>query len=443
VVNPYYDWSPERHREHKGRTEISSNQETTKVGFALLSSTVAAKRFGVMKRHLSVFFAAVSIAILPMVSTAAQANSHDTSAAASEGTSVHTSRQSQVAASRLARLRHGINLSHWFAQARDYSKAHLESHTTAEDIALIKSIGFDHVRFTLEPAPLFSWEDPDKLKAEYLKYLDNALDLMLAQGLAVIVDIHPSDEFKVRLNSNDRQIEAFGKFWRALAQHLSTRDPERVFLEVINEPMVEDGYRWFGMQGKLISTIRSAAPQHTIIASGHRWSGIAELLFLQPYADRNIIYNFHFYEPFAFTHQGATWAGANVPFFKNIPYPSNPDSVGKVLDTVPDDPARYNLLRYGEDNWNAARMEKEISVAAAWAAKYQVPLTCNEFGTFRKFAPPADRAVWIGDIRTVLEKYGIGWTMWDYAGGFGVVTKLNGHPTADAEVVKALGLGVK
>jgi hypothetical protein len=26
-------------------------------------------------------------------------------------------------------------------------------------------------------------------------------------------------------------------------------------------------------------------------------------------------------------------------------------------------------------------------------------------------------------MRTALEKYGIGWTMWDYAGSFGVVTK--------------------
>ena len=304
-------------------------------------------------------------------------------------------------------------------------------------------MGFDHVRFTIEPAPLFNWEDPTKLKAEYLRFLDNALDMILAPGLAVIVDIHPSDEFKLRLNSNDRQIEAFGKFWQALAQHLSTRDPERVFLEVINEPMVEDGYRRFGMQGKLISAIRAGAPQHTIIAAGHRWSGLAELLFLQPYADRNIIYNFHFYEPFAFTYQGATWAGANLPFYKNIPYPSSPEIVSQVLDTIHDEPARYNLLRYGEDRWNAARIDREVSMAAAWAAKYQVPLTCNEFGAFRNFAPPADRAVWIADMRTVLEKYGIGWTMWDYAGSFGVVNKQNGHPMADAEVVKALGLAVK
>jgi endoglucanase len=392
-----------------------------------------------LKRWISFFIIAVTTAFLASLSTVARASSPDSKVDTTEYSLV----QSEVPASRLARLRHGINLSHWFAQSADYSRAHLETHTTAEDFELIRRIGFDHVRLTLEPAPLFNEEDPGKLNVEYLKYLDHALDLILAQGLAVIVDIHPSDEFKKKINGDDRQLEAFGKFWQALAQHLATRDPERVFLEVINEPMVEDGYRWFGMQGKLISAIRAGAPQHTVIASGHRWSGLAELLFLQPYADRNIIYNFHFYEPFAFTHQGATWAGPNPPFYKNIPYPSSPDRVSKILETIPDEPARNNLRRFGEDRWDAARIDREISMAAAWAAKYRVPLTCNEFGAYRKFAPPADRAAWIRDMRTALEKYGIGWTMWDYAGGFAVVNKQNGHATPDVEVVKALGLSVK
>lgn len=398
----------------------------------MLSFVEAVKRTDVLDHRISSLIIAVTFSFLVPLSTAARA---------AEGGANENSRvESDVPASRLARLRHGINLSHWFAQSADYSKAHLESHTTAADITLIRNIGFDHVRLTLEPATLFNGDDPGSLRAEPLKYLDNALELILAQGLAVIVDIHPSDEFKLRLTSNDRQIEAFGKFWQALALHLSKRDPERVFLEVMNEPMVEDGNRWIGIQGKLISAIRSSAPQHTIIASGHRWSGLPELLFLVPYSDRNIIYNFHFYEPFAFTHQGATWAGANVPFYKNVPYPSSPESVSKVLETIPDEPARYNLLRYGEDRWNATRIDHEIGIAAAWAARYRVPLTCNEFGTFRKFAPPVDRAIWIRDMRTAFEKYGIGWTMWDYAGGFAVVNKENGRATADAEVVKALGL---
>jgi len=111
-----------------------------------------------------------------------------------------------------------------------------------------------------------------------------------------------------------------------------------------------------------------------------------------------------------------------------------------MMDTVADETARYNLLRYGEDNWNAERIDREIGVAAAWAAKRHVLITCNEFGTFRRFALPEDRATWIRDMRVALEKYGIGWTMWDYAGGFGVVNKVNGSATADESVVKALGL---
>jgi hypothetical protein len=69
-----------------------------------------------------------------------------------------------------------------------------------------------------------------------------------------------------------------------------------------------------------------------------------------------------------------------------------------------------------------------------------VRLTCNEFGAFRKAATPSERAAWIRDVRTALEKYDIGWTMWDYAGGFAVVNKTNGHAVADAEIVRALGL---
>jgi endoglucanase len=342
---------------------------------------------------------------------------------------------------RFGRLRRGVNLSHWFSQAPNYTKERLESHTTAADISLIKSMGFDHVRFPIEPAPLLTdTPDPSILNTTYLQYVDRALDMILNAGLAVVIDIHPSDEFKLRMNRDERGVEAFAKFWRAFASHLSKRDPESVFLEVINEPMVEDAYRWYGIQGKLIAAIRAAAPNHTIIASGHRWSGLSEMLFLEPYADANIIYNFHFYEPFAFTHQGATWAGPNLPFYKNVPYPSSPEAVLGLLDSIQDEPAKYNLLRYGEDNWNAARIERELGLAAAWAAKRRVYITCNEFGAFRKFARGADRVVWLHDMRVALEKNGIGWTMWDYAGGFAAVNKTNGQAQEDPELLKALGM---
>src|SRR5215204_4546803 len=83
---------------------------------------------------------------------------------------------SSVPASRLARMRRGVNLSHWFAQSRDYSEKHLREHTTARDVELIRSLGFDHVRFTVEPAPLFDEARPAELNRDYLRHLDAALD---------------------------------------------------------------------------------------------------------------------------------------------------------------------------------------------------------------------------------------------------------------------------
>src|SRR6185295_8198033 len=135
---------------------------------------------------------------------------------------LQNSEPSATLKARFSRLRRGINLSHWFAQSGndDYSKAHLESHAKPADLTLIKNLGFDHVRFTIEPAPLFNeWDDPAKLNVEYLKYLDTAVDNMLSRDLAVIIDIHPSDPFKVRLNTEDRHVEAFAKFWTSLAKH--------------------------------------------------------------------------------------------------------------------------------------------------------------------------------------------------------------------------------
>lgn len=347
----------------------------------------------------------------------------------------------QVLASRLTHLRRGINLSHWFAQSlgNDYSEHHLQTHTTAQDIALIKSMGFDHVRFTINPDPLMDNADPTRLNAEYVRYLDTALDTILANGLSVIVDIHPSDEFKIRLRTDDRAVTNFTGFWHALARHLSARDPERVFLEIINEPMIEDSYRWIGIQARVAAAIRDAAPRHTIIATGARWSSVDQLLLLEPLADQNVIYTFHFYEPHTFTHQGATWGASFWPYLKNIPYPSSPEIIA-ALPAVEQQDAAGALKQYGEERWNAEHIEKVISQAVDWAHKHNVPLLCDEFGVYRTYSPVSARLRWIEDVRTALVKHGIGWTMWDYAGDFGVALKKNGRATPDPQTVRALGL---
>ena len=351
--------------------------------------------------------------------------------------------QSSVLTARLAHIRHGINLSEWFAQVWDskgYTKEHFQSWNTPTDIALIKSMGFDHVRLSINPQPLMDAMRNHDGGKEYLGFLDDAVKMILDAGLAVQIDMHPESDFKERLAKENDFVERYADFWSTVAQHFATADPERVFFEILNEPEFSDAYRWYGVEVKLAAAIRRAAPRHTIIAAGARWDDDDDLIFLDPLPDSNVIYVFHFYEPHIFTHQGATWGAYYWHWLKGLHYPSSPENAAQVAATVPEAIHRLHVIRYGQDHWDASRIESEINQAADWAKQRKVPLICNEFGVYRNFADPHDRAAWITDVRAALERHQIGWTMWDYSGGFGVVTKSDGNATPDALILRALGL---
>jgi endoglucanase len=349
---------------------------------------------------------------------------------------------SSVPPSRLAHLRHGVNLSAWFAQVYDpkgYSKEHFEAWTTAQDIALIESAGFDHVRLSVNPQPLMDAMRRSDRGAEYFGYLDAAMKMILDAGLAVELDMHPDSDFKAKLEQDDF-VERFADFWRTVAQHYSSWSADRVFFEILNEPEMRDPYRWDGVEAKLAAAIRQAAPAHTIIAAGARWDDDDDMIFLEPLRDPNVVYVFHFYEPHIFTHQSATWGAYYWRWVRRLHYPSSPENAVQVAASIPEALNRLYVIRYGQDHWDASRVEAEINQAADWAKQNRVSLICNEFGVFRDGADPEDRVRWITDVRTSLERHGIGWAMWDYSGSFGVAIKKDGVATLDEATVKALGL---
>lgn len=89
-----------------------------------------------------------------------------------------------VAARRAHLLHRGVNASMWFAQSNDYSTARLRSYTTADDIALMHSLGFDHVRLSIDGGELMRGATPDGLNTVFLAELDRAIHTMLQDGCA-------------------------------------------------------------------------------------------------------------------------------------------------------------------------------------------------------------------------------------------------------------------
>ncbi len=354
-----------------------------------------------------------------------------------------TPSRAEVPPGRLASLSKGVNLSHWFSQIPKnkgaYSHEWFSTYDRPEDFALIADAGFTHVRYPVELEMFLDEDNPDVLRGEYLPDFDAALDHILATGLAVIVDWHAREDTKDRLRTDDTLALKAQALWGAMARHLSTRNPERVFLETMNEPAGKMSLeRWSWVQGGLVKAIRAGAPKHTIIVTSNRWSGVDELAKFTPVSDDNVVYNFHFYEPMAETHQGASWAGEGEKALSGVVYPVDEAGKAAQLASLSSPAARKELEGYHANReWISSR----IAIALAWGKAHGVPLTCNEFGVYTRVSPPDSRYRWIRDVRELCEANAVGWSMWDYAGGFKVAdTDASGKRSMDPGCLRALGL---
>ncbi|MBN1201043.1 MAG: cellulase family glycosylhydrolase [Anaerolineae bacterium] len=357
-------------------------------------------------------------------------------------------KQQGVSDARFARLARGINVMKWFWDGPD-SIEEIDSRYRAADFARVRDLGITWIRLPVSLDVVMDSDAPDLLAADYVAALDRALAMILAEDLAVMVDLHatsmdhPTNIFSGALEDDPTFIDQFEAFWRSFAAHLSRYDPEMVFLEPLNEPVFEgDADPWFAMQRCLLGAIRESAPAHTLVATGTYWSHIYQFVNLDPLDDPNIIYNFHFYEPFVFTHQGAAWTPLEVMTrLHDVPYPSSPERVAPLIEQQDDTTAQYMLEAYGKQAWDAEAIARTLGQAAQWAKQHNARVICNEFGAYRLYTPPEDRVQWIHDTRTALEQYGFGWAMWELDGTFGLMSaRSNTGMIVDTAVAAALGL---
>lgn len=335
-------------------------------------------------------------------------------------------------------LQHGVAASGWFSESGNYSIQQLRAFTTPADIEHIQKLGFDHIRIPVDPI-IFQC-DGDWNACERIQFLDQVIQKALAVNLYVILDFHPNPQYTHQLITSGPASEKYLRLWSQIADHYGKMDSDRIILEVMNEFSSPDHNTWFGLLQQSIDIIRKNAPTSTIIVQGSGYSDIPDLVRLPTLGDSNLIYNFHYYEPHIFTHQGATWGLDYWLDVRNLPFPATEKDVLQVIEHADSHEARWRLLQYKEDHWDADRIAGDIAFAAQWARDRNVPLMCDEFGVYRNFSDPDSRERWLNATRTAFERNHIGWTMWDYQGGFGVVFKENGSLRDDEVALRALGL---
>jgi endoglucanase len=83
-------------------------------------------------------------------------------------------------------IRRGVNISHWLSQTNEWSVK--EKFFTEEDVKLIKSFGFDHIRLPVDEQEL--WNEDGSVIPAALQYVKNCLTWCAESGLRTVIDLH-------------------------------------------------------------------------------------------------------------------------------------------------------------------------------------------------------------------------------------------------------------
>ena len=253
-----------------------------------------------------------------------------------------------------------------------------------DNFARIREAGFDTVRFPVR------WDAHlaanNLIDPTFLNRVDQVLDAALAADLDVVLNVHHFDDL---MEQPERYSGTLLDIWEQLAYHYQDL-PDRVSFEVLNEPSLAlNGTLLRRLQGDAVRIIRSTNPTRTLILGGENWSGLNTLGTNVKLNDPNVVYTFHYYDPFDFTHQKAPWTG-------------------------PDGPKETRT-------WGSESDHQKVQVDMASAKRFSEDVGrkvfLGEFGAYEA-APEDSRLAYMSAVRREAEAAGIGWCVWNFTSSF-------------------------
>ncbi len=329
-----------------------------------------------------------------------------------------------IAQKRAESLKLGMNVSYlenWWNGSKekhfsDFAKPE-EAAKRERYFADIAKAGFKTVRIPIcfsawmEIKRPYNWDNP-----QALEMADSFVNWGLENNLNVIIDLHHS-EFDRSIEGADNP-ERIVNLWARIAERYKNTDQDKVFFELRNEPnkMTAEAWRWQAEQ--IIKHVRQIAPNHTLIVGFTEWNGRKQMIESKPFEDRNIIYTFHYYDPFLFTHQGAVWAGVGgIEDIRFLPFPGTKDTKVKTPRKARGQWTESLIKTYTKDS-RAEKMFEDLEAAKKWSVKNDVPIFLGEFGSYGQYAKPEDRCRYAQTVYSALGRLQIPNAWWEWDGGF-------------------------
>lgn len=289
------------------------------------------------------------------------------------------------------------------------------------DLLVMKQMGIKTLRLPVWFTGWYSTSstNPTVLTPQYFAAVDSFVRWTNDLDMNIIIDYHMGELNRQNLATETVRI---ANIWKNVAARYATSNPNKVFFEIYNEPAEITSTEWKNAANSIVQSIRTVAPKHTLIVGGTQYNDIKYLDSLGTLRDTNIIYTFHFYEPFIFTHQGASWVDNGLPVATTgIPFPYNAPTM-PPMNPLSRNTWGESSYQYYNVNGTVEAINNQLRVAYQWQTANNRPVYCGEFGSDAIYADAASRCRLLKTIRQTLEAWKIPFAWWDWDGGFKMFT---------------------
>jgi licheninase len=344
----------------------------------------------------------------------------------------------------------GVSFTNWLENADGKFK---KFEFGEKDIQILAENGFKSIRLPID-LDLYATNRDAFVKGTdaELKFDDDTLFMVLdsfvewtaKHNMSLVIDYHEYDNsYNLTSAKDSNYVKMMAEVWKHVAAHFAESTREDVFFELLNEPDMSEGKvtaaLWTTAAQAIIDAIRSVNTKQTLLFGDVKWYSITELAKRTPFADDNIIYVIHTYEPFAFTHQGGSWT--DYATIKGLPFPYDPAKWSTVSGDFGVTASTKSYVKTAIKNYYKAGNKEAIMVemlkAKKWAATNNVPVIINEFGALNLRSTAESRLNYLTAMREICDTLQIPWTHWGYTGNFSVIE--NGKLIEGLD--KALGVG--